>query len=55
MQASIPSNGPYIKINHCSQCGRKVWKGYFKMFPDPVQSMVIKIVCWRCKLFGKKE
>jgi hypothetical protein len=44
----------YVKTTHCDLCGRKLWKGYFLMVPDVIQSMAIKIVCWRCKLFGKK-
>lgn len=45
----------YFKVSHCDLCGRKLWKGYFLMVPDEVQSMAIKVVCWRCKLFGKKK
>lgn len=48
------SENLYIKTSHCSLCGRKLWKGYFLMVPDVIQSMLIKIVCWRCKLWGKK-
>ena len=44
----------YQTISNCSLCGRKVWKGYFRMVPDSIQSMKIEIICWRCKLFGKK-
>ncbi len=45
----------YVKTTHCDLCGRKLWKGYFLMVPDVIQSMRIKIVCWRCKWFGKKD
>lgn len=49
------SDDLYVKVSHCDLCGRKLWKGYFLMVPDEVQSMAIKVVCWRCKLFGKKK
>ncbi|HET6465849.1 MAG TPA: hypothetical protein VLY20_07340 [Nitrospiria bacterium] len=45
----------YVITSHCDLCGRKLWKGYFLMVPDEIQSMAIKVVCWRCKLFGKKN
>jgi len=49
------TENPYIKVARCELCGRKLWKGYFLMVPDQIQSMLIKIVCWRCKLFGRKD
>lgn len=49
------SENLYVTTSHCDLCGRKLWKGYFLMVPDVIQSMVIKIVCWRCKLWGKTE
>lgn len=53
---AIPSTeATYISIKHCELCGRKVWKGYFLMAADEVQSMIIRLVCWRCKLHGKKS
>jgi len=48
------SDPPYVKTTRCELCGRKLWKGYFLLVPDQIQSMAIRIVCWRCKLFGKK-
>ncbi|MBI3610012.1 MAG: hypothetical protein HY204_04810 [Nitrospirae bacterium] len=55
MNGTERSDDLYVKFSRCDQCGRKLWKGYFLMVPDEIQSMRITIVCWRCKLFGKKN
>jgi hypothetical protein len=48
-----PVDASYVKIKQCERCGRKLLKGYFLIEPDRLRSGVLKVVCWRCKLFRR--